>query len=320
MARVANVDIPDGKRIEIALRRVYGIGPTLAQRITQQANVAGNPKVREMGDDELTRIREVVDHGYVVEGDLRREVNDNIRRLIDIGSYRGVRHTAEACRSTTTHQDERAHEAGRPQDGRRQAPRDEEVADTEEQQWDEPTGPGRGGASGSCSAREGVYNVHVQQHAGVADRPHGQRALVVQRRRGRFQGLSQEHGFRCSARVGDRGPAGYGAWPAPGRGVRPRPGRRARGSHPRLAAVGDHGHEHPRRDADPPQRMPAAEAAAGVVAGRGSEGTVNEREGGRLPGQSPRRQQRQGVVRASNGKIHGTCFAGNAGGPAKSYS
>ena len=92
MARVANVDIPDGKRIEIALRRVYGIGPTLAQRITQQANVAGNPKVREMGDDELTRIREVVDHGYVVEGDLRREVNDNIRRLIDIGSYRGVRH------------------------------------------------------------------------------------------------------------------------------------------------------------------------------------------------------------------------------------
>jgi small subunit ribosomal protein S13 len=92
MARVANVDIPDGKRIEIALRRVYGIGPTLAHRITERANVAGNPKVREMGDEDLARIREIVDKEYMVEGDLRREVNDNIRRLIDIGSYRGTRH------------------------------------------------------------------------------------------------------------------------------------------------------------------------------------------------------------------------------------
>ena len=92
MARVANVDIPDNKRIEIALRRIYGIGPTLAHRITERANIAGNPKVHQMGDEDLTRIREIVDHDYTVEGDLRREVNDNIRRLIDIGSYRGVRH------------------------------------------------------------------------------------------------------------------------------------------------------------------------------------------------------------------------------------
>ena len=92
MARVANVDIPDNKRIEIALRRIYGIGPTRAQRITERANVNGNPKVHELGDDQLIRIREVVDREYMVEGDLRREVNDNIRRLIDIGAYRGVRH------------------------------------------------------------------------------------------------------------------------------------------------------------------------------------------------------------------------------------
>jgi small subunit ribosomal protein S13 len=92
MARVANVDIPDNKRIEIALRRIYGIGPTLAHRITERANVAGNPKVHELGDDQMTRIREVVDKEYMVEGDLKREVNDNIRRLMDIGSYRGVRH------------------------------------------------------------------------------------------------------------------------------------------------------------------------------------------------------------------------------------
>ena len=92
MARVAGIDIPDNKRIEIALRRIYGVGPTRARHITERAHVTGNPKVHELGDAELTRIREIVDHEYVIEGDLRREVNDNIRRLIDIGSYRGIRH------------------------------------------------------------------------------------------------------------------------------------------------------------------------------------------------------------------------------------
>lgn len=92
MARVANVDIPDNKRIEIALTRIYGIGPAIARRIADRANVAGNPKVHEMGDDALARVREIVDREYMVEGDLRREVNDNIRRLIDIGAYRGLRH------------------------------------------------------------------------------------------------------------------------------------------------------------------------------------------------------------------------------------
>lgn len=92
MARVANVDIPDNKRIEISLTRIYGIGPVLARRITERANIAGNPRVRDMNDDQLTRVREIVDKEYVVEGDLRREISDNIRRLIDIGSYRGIRH------------------------------------------------------------------------------------------------------------------------------------------------------------------------------------------------------------------------------------
>ena len=92
MARVAGVDIPDNKRIEIALRSIYGVGPTVATRVTAQVGIAGNPKVRDVGDDELTKIREIIDREYVVEGDLGREVNDNIRRLIDIGSYRGIRH------------------------------------------------------------------------------------------------------------------------------------------------------------------------------------------------------------------------------------
>ena len=92
MARIAGVDVPDNKRVEIALRTIYGIGPTIARRIADQANVTGNPKIAGMGDAELTRIREIIDRNYMVEGDLRREVNDNIRRLIDIGSDRGIRH------------------------------------------------------------------------------------------------------------------------------------------------------------------------------------------------------------------------------------
>ncbi len=92
MARIAGVDVPDNKRVEIALRTIYGIGPTRARHIADQASVTGNPKINELGDAELTRIREIIDRNYMVEGDLRREVNDNIRRLIDIGSYRGTRH------------------------------------------------------------------------------------------------------------------------------------------------------------------------------------------------------------------------------------
>ena len=92
MARIAGVDIPDAKRVEVSLRRIYGIGPTLARRLVERAGVDGNPRVQEMNDEQLTRIRELIDKEYLVEGDLRREVNNNIRRLIDIGSYRGLRH------------------------------------------------------------------------------------------------------------------------------------------------------------------------------------------------------------------------------------
>ena len=92
MARVAGVDIPDNKRVEVALRRIYGVGPTVVLKVLQEAGVTGNPRVQDMPEEDLNRIREIVDKGYKVEGDLRREVNMNIRRLIDIGSYRGLRH------------------------------------------------------------------------------------------------------------------------------------------------------------------------------------------------------------------------------------
>ena len=92
MARIANVDIPDNKRVEIALLNIYGIGPTRARIIAARSGAVDNPKVRDLDEGQLARIREIVDHDYLVEGELRREVNDNLRRLVDIGAYRGVRH------------------------------------------------------------------------------------------------------------------------------------------------------------------------------------------------------------------------------------
>jgi small subunit ribosomal protein S13 len=92
MARVAGIDIPDGSRLDHSLRRIYGIGPVISKAVAAKAGVEDNPRVRDLSEEDLTRIREVIDREYRVEGDLRREVNGNIRRLIDIGSYRGLRH------------------------------------------------------------------------------------------------------------------------------------------------------------------------------------------------------------------------------------
>ena len=82
MARIAGVDIPKDKRVEIALRSIYGIGPTLSRRILEQTGISAGVKVRELTDDEVNRIREAIDKGYRVEGDLRKEVNFNIKRLM----------------------------------------------------------------------------------------------------------------------------------------------------------------------------------------------------------------------------------------------
>ena len=92
MARIAGVDIPDNRRIELGLTMIYGIGPTAASKILKQVRLEGNPKIGDIEDSQLQQISEIVDQDHTVEGDLRREVNMNIRRLIDIGTYRGVRH------------------------------------------------------------------------------------------------------------------------------------------------------------------------------------------------------------------------------------
>lgn len=92
MARVAGVDLPREKRVEIGLTYVYGIGRTSSNKILEKTGVNPDTRVKDLTDDELNKIREVIDNEYQVEGDLRREVSLNIKRLMEIGCYRGRRH------------------------------------------------------------------------------------------------------------------------------------------------------------------------------------------------------------------------------------
>jgi small subunit ribosomal protein S13 len=92
MARIAGVDLPRNKRANIALTYIYGIGNSRSARILDAANVDATKKVQDLGEDEVNRIRQVIENEGLVEGDLRKEVSMNIKRLIEIGSYRGYRH------------------------------------------------------------------------------------------------------------------------------------------------------------------------------------------------------------------------------------
>jgi small subunit ribosomal protein S13 len=92
MARIAGVDIPREKRVEIALTYIFGIGLPTSQKILAQANINPDTRVRDLTEEQVNRLREIIDRRYKVEGDLRREVALNIKRLIEIGSYRGLRH------------------------------------------------------------------------------------------------------------------------------------------------------------------------------------------------------------------------------------
>jgi len=92
LARIAGVDIPRNKRVEIALTYIYGIGPSTAKRILVRTNVNPDTRVNNLTEDEVNRIRETVDKEFIVEGDLRRQVSMNIKRLIEIKCYRGIRH------------------------------------------------------------------------------------------------------------------------------------------------------------------------------------------------------------------------------------
>uniref|UniRef100_A0A7C3RKY5 Small ribosomal subunit protein uS13 n=1 Tax=Dictyoglomus thermophilum TaxID=14 RepID=A0A7C3RKY5_DICTH len=92
MARIAGVDLPNNKKIEIALTYIYGIGRTTSKKILQATGVDPNKRVKDLTEEEISKLREEIENNYKVEGDLRQEIASNIRRLIEIGCYRGIRH------------------------------------------------------------------------------------------------------------------------------------------------------------------------------------------------------------------------------------
>ncbi len=92
MARIAGVNIPTNKRVPIALTYIFGIGRTRAEAICQKAGIDAALRVNQLSDEEVTRVRDIIDQDYVIEGDLRRETAMNIKRLMDLGCYRGLRH------------------------------------------------------------------------------------------------------------------------------------------------------------------------------------------------------------------------------------
>ena len=92
MPRIAGVDIPRNKHVWVSLQYIYGIGSTTSHKILSQTGISPDVKVSDLTEDEVNKLREVIDHEYRVEGELRKEVNLNIKRLIEIGSYRGMRH------------------------------------------------------------------------------------------------------------------------------------------------------------------------------------------------------------------------------------
>ncbi len=92
MARIAGVNIPTQKRVEIGLRSIYGIGPAKAKEICEKLDIPSNRRVHQLTDDEVLKIREAIDQDYRVEGDLRREISMNIKRMMDLACYRGLRH------------------------------------------------------------------------------------------------------------------------------------------------------------------------------------------------------------------------------------
>src|ERR1041385_5542574 len=123
MARIAGVDLPRNKRMEVALTYIYGVGRSSALKILEEPKIDGNKKTDAIGDDEIARIRAVLDAGYKVEGDLRRDVALNIKRLMDLGAYRGLRHRKNLpVRGQRTHTNARTRKGPRKTVAGKKAP------------------------------------------------------------------------------------------------------------------------------------------------------------------------------------------------------
>ncbi|MDA0369152.1 MAG: 30S ribosomal protein S13 [Proteobacteria bacterium] len=123
MARIAGVNIPSNKRVEIALTYIFGIGRSKAKKIRERAGLAPERRVNQLTDSEVSQIREIIDGEHIVEGDLRREVSINIKRLMDLGCYRGLRHRRRLpVRGQRTHTNARTRKGpARPIAGKKKA-------------------------------------------------------------------------------------------------------------------------------------------------------------------------------------------------------
>jgi len=123
LARIAGVDLPREKRVEIALTYIYGIGRTTSERLVSLANIDRKTRVKDLSEEEVSRIRNVIDQNCKVEGELRKEVSFNIKRLMDIGSYRGLRHRrnlpARGQRTHTNARTRRGKKRGTPVRGKK---------------------------------------------------------------------------------------------------------------------------------------------------------------------------------------------------------
>ena len=125
MARIAGVDLPRGKRIEVALTYIYGIGDSRARQILENTGVDPNLRTQDLGDEEINRLRREIESKFKVEGALRTEVSMNVKRLMDIGCYRGLRHRRGLpVRGQRTHTNARTHKGSRrPIAGKKKAPK-----------------------------------------------------------------------------------------------------------------------------------------------------------------------------------------------------
>ena len=120
MARIAGVNIPTNKRVIIALQYIHGIGPKKAEEICEKVHIPSERRVAQLTDAEVLQIRETIDRDYMVEGDLRREVAINIKRLMDLGAYRGLRHRKQLAGARPAHPHQRPHPQGQGEGDRRQ--------------------------------------------------------------------------------------------------------------------------------------------------------------------------------------------------------
>ena len=120
MARIAGVDLPREKRVEIGLTYIYGIGLPTSQAILKEAGINPDTRVKDLSEDEVGAIRKIIDSNYLVEGDLRREVSMNIKRLMEIGCYRGIRHRRNLpCRGQNTKNNSRTRKGPKKTVGRK---------------------------------------------------------------------------------------------------------------------------------------------------------------------------------------------------------